>query len=264
MRRRTSSLSRHATTPAAPAAATNTAWIAAHSHGLPGVRGEDLPRGGSCRARRGGRSVYRTASTNTVQSSYSVSRTTTTKKEKCASVTPPDTCTPIAAAVRRPKEQASERVRRPSLGDRTASRRDHDGARVHGRVPERRSPAAPSRRRSPPRVAHSSRVSARWRRSHSSAGSSPPLGSLLWTAWARRVGVLEPMRVASTARGPALESAAGGVEVLQEVVRGELDLLVAPLGGAVHGRRSGPSGGRGGSRRTRTRSAPWSRRWRPR
>ena len=57
---------------------------------------------------------------------------------------------------------------------------------------------------------------------------------------------------------------AGGVEVLQEVVRGELDLLVAPLRGPVHAGDEAGCGAPGGGRRRRRRSGPSSRRWRPR
>ena len=59
-------------------------------------------------------------------------------------------------------------------------------------------------------------------------------------------------------------SSAGLVEQLQQVVRGELDLLVPPLRGAVDAGDQSRSGAPGGSRRRRRRSGPWSRRSPPR
>ena len=54
----------------------------------------------------------------------------------------------------------------------------------------------------------------------------------------------------------------GGVEVLQELVGGELDVLVVPLGGSVDAGDEARTGAPGGGRRTRRRSGPSSRRWR--
>ena len=74
------------------------------------------------------------------------------------------------------------------------------------------------------------------------------------------------MELASSTAARSINAAlaAQRSQILEQLVRGELDLLVPPLGSAVVAGDQAPSDAPAGSRRKRTRSAPSSRRRRPR